>query len=808
MWFRVIHLFILFYTCMAIHAAAQKPSGMLVGNVQAAEGLKPIENATVQLFRIADSSSALQSKRTDKNGFFQLTEVPVGYFWLQVSSTGFRTMRIDSLHFRPERSDFNLGDILLQAGSLQLQDVIVYAEKPLVETKDGTLIFNVGESALSSAGSVTDLLKQTPLVTTDANGKVLVRGREPRILIDDKPIEMTLQQLQDLLESMPGNSIERIEVMTNPPPQFANEQGGVINIVTKKGKIGYGGRAQLNGGTRGEAGVSAGLTYRKQGLSINFNAGITENLFSGNGYSYRTNFFRDSSNQLLINNAYQNRNTRPNLRLTADYQWNKRNNIQAALQLNQNLYNNKSWNDYRHVNRFDETYRSSNRRITTGGNNASANFQATWTHKGKRAGEQLRMVTGYTVGAVSNERDFFEQFFRPPANPVTDSSQQQTNRNRNDNLSVQLAYDRSMGKKLKISTGGGLSLSHSDVNLSTLFLRKPDRVFVKNELLSNRFLFTQQVSNLRFSARLQLNQKIVASGGINTEATNIHFHFPENGKNVTNQYINWLPFMNLNYTGSRKATLQASYRRTIRRPGINELNPAIDYTDPYNIRYGNPDLLPTLAHTFDLVYGKTQTKYFFNLGIGYNEVQDIFSQIRNLQNDGKTVFTWDNVSNRREYEASSWGGLTLAKKLKLNGSATYLFNQYGSFDKTVRRFRDGANITTNFSVHYTPVDVWTFTFTGNFNRFANPQGSVRSNWLMNVGMQRKLFKKQVMLGFHMVDPIFQQQNQVRTFGSNFELESFSRTFTRNFRLVLSYQFNKTRTASKLALPAQRKPERN
>lgn len=321
-------------------------------------------------------------------------------------------------------------------------------------------------------------------------------------------------------------------------------------------------------------------------------------------------------------------------------------------------------------------------------------------------------------------------------------------------------------------------------------------------------MFTQQVGNLRFSARLQLNQKIVASGGINTEATNIHFHFPENGKNVTNQYINWLPFMNLNYTGSRKATLQASYRRTIRRPGINELNPAIDYTDPYNIRYGNPDLLPTLAHTFDLVYGKTQTKYFFNLGIGYNEVQDIFSQIRNLQNDGKTVFTWDNVSNRREYEASSWGGLTLAKKLKLNASATYLFNQYGSFDKTVRRFRDGANITTNFSVHYTPVDVWTFTFTGNFNRFANPQGSVRSNWLMNVGMQRKLFKKQVMLGFHMVDPIFQQQNQVRTFGSNFELESFSRTFTRNFRLVLSYQFNKTRTASKLALPAQRKPERN
>jgi outer membrane receptor for ferrienterochelin and colicin len=49
-------------------------------------------------------------------------------------------------------------------------------------------------------------------------------------------VELNLQQLQDLLESMPGSSIEKIEVMTNPPPQYANEQGGVINIVTKKVK--------------------------------------------------------------------------------------------------------------------------------------------------------------------------------------------------------------------------------------------------------------------------------------------------------------------------------------------------------------------------------------------------------------------------------------------------------------------------------------------------------------------------------------------------------------------------------------------
>lgn len=793
-------------TCsVASVASAQKATGILAGSVQAAESLKPVDAATVQLFRMQDTSTAVQALLTDRNGNFQFTAIADGYFRLQISSTGFRTLRIDSLHFRPERSDFNMGDILLQTGALQLQDIVVYAEKPLVESKDGTLVFNVGESALSSAGSVTDLLKQTPLVTTDANGKVLVRGREPRILIDDRPVEMTLQQLQDMLESMPGSSIERIEVMTNPPPQFANEQGGVINIVTKKGKIGYGGRVQLNGGTRGEAGASVGLTYRKQGLSMNLNVGITENLFTGNGYSKRTNNFRDSSNQLLIDNAYRNRNTRPNLRFTTDYQWNKRNNIHVALQMNQNLYNNQSFNDYRHVNRFNEIYRTSNRRIATEGHNTSANLQSTWTHKGKRTGEQIRVIAGYTIGSVSNTRNFFQRFFQPAGNPTTDSSQRQNNHNRNMNASLQLSYDRQINKKTRLSAGGGFNLAKSDVTLSTLFLRKPEQVFEKNDFLSNWFLFSQNVANMRLSASHQISKRLTASGGANVELTGIRFKFPETGKSVTNQYLNWLPFLNLNYTSANKTTLQAAYRRTIRRPGINELNPAIDYSDPYNIRYGNPSLLPTLAHTLDLVYGKTKTKYFFNVGVGYNEVQDIFSQIRNLQNDGKTVFTWDNVSNRREYEASGWGGWTLAKKLKLNASATYLFNQYGTFDKTVRRFRDGANMTTNFSLHYTPIDVWTFTFSTNFNRFANPQGTVRSNWVMNMGIQRKLFKKQLMAGLHIVDPFIQQENLVRTFGSNFELESFSQTLTRNFRLVISYQFNKTRSGPKTLLPVKATP---
>src|SRR4030095_7807176 len=146
----------------------------------------------------------------------------------------------------------------------QMEEVVVYAEKPLIQSKDGNITFNASESPLSAGSNASELLKNVPLVTTDPDEKVLLKGKEPKILIDDKPVELNQQQLQDMLESMSGSMVERIEVMTNPPPQYANEQGGVINIVTRKGKVGMNGRVSVSGGTRGEGNLNGNFSYRKQ----------------------------------------------------------------------------------------------------------------------------------------------------------------------------------------------------------------------------------------------------------------------------------------------------------------------------------------------------------------------------------------------------------------------------------------------------------------------------------------------------------------------------------------------------------------
>jgi hypothetical protein len=67
---------------------------------------------------------------------------------------------------------------------------------------------------------------------------------------------------------------------------------------------------------------------------------------------------------------------------------------------------------------------------------------------------------------------------------------------------------------------------------------------------------------------------------------------------------------------------------------------------------------------------------------------------------------------------------------------------------------------------------------------------------MNIGAQYKLFKKKVIISINTTDPFIQQQNRVFTFGPNFNLESFNRTQTRNYRVTLSYNFNKTSTVKR------------
>lgn len=796
--------FLLVFSGLSINLIGQDKtaSGLLTGNIMDSRN-KALEGATVRLVAMKDTLQVF-TQLTDKSGEFRFGGIGFGYYRVSVSYVGFQTMNIDSIHFRADRSDFNLADIQLKPKTSEtLEDVVIYAEKPLVQSKDGNITFNAGESALAAGSNVSDLLTQVPLVTKDADGKVSVRGKEPRILIDDKPVSLNMQQLQDLLESMPGSSVEKIEVMTNPPPQYANEQGGVINIVMRKGRVGKSGRISVSGGTRGEYSLNGSYNYRKNGLALSINTGAGFNRYTGSGYSIRNNIYTDSANFFYTISNSRSRNMRPNFRLNMDYDFNKKHALNLVLHYNQSDATSYSSTEYRNINRFDELWKLSLREISSESEGYSPSASLTYTYRGK-PGEMLRLLSSYNFSHNKNDRDFYQQYFYPDYTPTgQDSIQRQNNLTRVNGQTVNLHYDRMLeNKKTFISLGAIYNRSNNHVLIDASYRKKPEGTMEKLDLLSNHFRFHQTVGNWRASVRQLLGEQFSITAGTSAERTDIWFELYKENREVRNHYWTWLPFGNINKTWKEKLSLTFAYRRSIRRPGIGELNPTIDYSDPYNVRFGNSELEASTSHNLDFIIGRTKTKYFLNLGFGYNSVEDIFSQVRTLLPDGKTQITWENISGRKEWEVSTWNGVTLTRKLRLNFSSSYTYNKYSSFDKTVRKFRDGGSFTSNFNGVYSPTEFWTLNGGFNVNRFASAQGFARWNTSMNLGLMRRLFNKRLTITLTTVDPFVNQQRKTFTYGPNFNLESYSMTRTKNYRFTIGYNFSNTPKKKPVSLPVK------
>jgi hypothetical protein len=774
---------LLFVLTSYISLSQSNLTGIIAGNILD-EKKKALEGVSVQLISLEDTSNQ-KSTSTDNTGFFSINGISFGHYRLRLSFVGLQVKVIDSLYFRADRFDFNLNDItLLQKASNNLEEVVIYTEKPLVESKDGNITFNAAESALSAGSNANELLTNVPLITKDPNGKLLVRGKEPKILIDDKPVELNQQQLQDLLESMPGSSIEKIEVLTNPPPQYANEQGGVINITTRKGRVGKSARVTVSGGTRGEASVNGNYNYRKAGFAMNINAGYGYNVYQNNSYAFRQNLI--SLRDYRTESSADNNNNRPNFRANFDYDFNKFHSLNVVLGYNQNQFDNETGTD------FLPSYQISHRVIGTTGNSYNPNVSLAYTMRTKTPGEVLKVIAGGSYSMNDNQRAFYQQFLYADGSFTGhDSLLNQGTGTSTKTFNYRVNYDLPMkNRKTFLSAGSFFNTNISKINTEAEYKQSSDNKMVPLSALTYAFNYRQKVMNLRASAKQIIKPSMSITAGFSAEYTKFDFDVTSSLLETGNTYWSYLPFGTFNKNWKDILNITASYRRSIRRPGYGELSPIIDSSDLFNLRSGNPTLLPTLTDNFDLVLGKTKKSFYANIGLGINLVNDVFNHVRTVINDTTTLLMWQNSSGKKEYEASTWSGYTLSKKTRVNASASYTYNVYSGFDKSKRNFKDGGSLTSNLNTNYAFSDIWNCTGSFTYNNFSTPQGSSKSSLSMNIGIQLKAFQKKLALTVNFIDPFAQQKYHTFTYGSNFILENYNSSKSKNIRFTASYNFSK------------------
>lgn len=196
---------------------------------------QPLEYAGIELFLDSDSTLVSGSISNDK-GLFELNNVPIGRYYLNVSYIGFTDKIISGVVVDETMTSLRVDDILLELSSHEMDQVVVSATQYSVKTKLDKKVIRINDEISSGTENAIDILEKSPSLSVDFEGQLTLRGNSNvTILIDGIPI---VGDDNNVLSTMPVQTIDKIEIITNPSVKYrADGTAGIINILTKKSKI-------------------------------------------------------------------------------------------------------------------------------------------------------------------------------------------------------------------------------------------------------------------------------------------------------------------------------------------------------------------------------------------------------------------------------------------------------------------------------------------------------------------------------------------------------------------------------------------
>jgi len=288
---RILKLRLLFLLLCIGHLPTYSQTNVetLYGKVTDSLSKQALPLATIQLQGITDTAFR-QRTLTDTAGNFVFTAVPQGVYALEVQYIGYKTYVHDSLQIVPGEVRPPLQIVLPLAGK-SLGSVTVTGAKPYIELDADKLVLNIASRPVAAGSNGYDVLAAAPGVTEE-NDALQFRGKPVTVLINGRPSNLSGEALKQMLSGMPANSIEKIELISNPSARYDAQGGAVVNIRLAKNK---------NYGTNGTltAGAGAGRNGRYNGgISLN-NRYKNRNLYGSYNYQHSTIYQENRSNRLL-----------------------------------------------------------------------------------------------------------------------------------------------------------------------------------------------------------------------------------------------------------------------------------------------------------------------------------------------------------------------------------------------------------------------------------------------------------------------------------------------------------------------------
>ena len=687
-----------FVCCITTSFVLHAQQASIKGQVKDEQGL-PVDLANVILLQLPDSTE-VSVKTTDTSGYYSFENISKGEYTLVSMQLGFNKSVSDKLVLEETSSvqhNFVLTSEFKSGG-----EVVIAGRKSIVRQEGDKLIIDV-ENTLSNSGlTAVDVLRKSPGISVNKDGIITLKGKNGvLVMLDDKPLYMTEEQVGNLLKSIPSDQIKSIEIITAPSAKYdAAGNAGIVNIKLKKGAYeGFHGSANASYGQGRYPKVVGGVSvsYKKKKLSLNsgyqynYNKGLTSY------YVHRT-YDEASPRYSRLNSDVYFKEPREshNVNFGVGY------DLTDKTSLSYNLiagYSENAWDGGGNTYLYNPNGSVSNgyssldvgKYIQT---NINTSIGA--QHKLDTIGTKVSFDVNYNNYTGVSNKDFSFQNY--------DSLNQTVGQPflflyRDPSYSRQFMaktdFEAKVFKNTKIESGLKLNLIDQDNPASITITENAVRRDASNFYKYNENIYAG------YTTLRKTMGKFIAQAGLRAEHTLMNGVQRLQDTSYVRKFTNLFPSANFTYNQTDKTSYSILYSRRIQRPTPWQLNPVLNIIDPFTSWGGNPNLLPEYTDNAELNWSLFSGYLITTLNYSYT-AQPITWVLEIDSSTLKTINRPQNLVLRENAGISMALNMPITKWWQSNNYVYAYRNRfvgdvgYGQTDNSVLSWN--ANFTQTFTI--------------------------------------------------------------------------------------------------------------
>ncbi len=567
-------------------------------------------------------------------------------------------------------------DSTLQAPTYEnLEEVVVSAKKPVVQSNGEKVSYNLDEDPASASSSLLEMLRKVPTVTVDGQDNILINGQSNfKIYVNGKEDPMFSSNPGQILKSMPASAVAKIEVINEPGAKYdAEGTAGILNFVTirKQQNDGYAGGVQASVSNENvQAGLSGRARYGKLMASAHFEFADNHIHPQGNDLTGTTLYLENPEAYKLLSHNKQKAvfdyygggldlSWEPDtLNLfTANFSF-------TTIDAKVKQYTEES-SLFDKENNLVSSYRKEAEKgyLSNLGLSAGASYQHTFGRSGHH------IIASYLYSRNKQKVDLTRRYtemigFSAPELSVM------LNDARSNEHTAQLDYSLPIEQDKHLVEAG----------LKGVFRRNYSLGYDKygcslDDILSGEDTDVEQFQDIAaaYASYTGNYGPYGVKAGVRYEHTRMGMNFRiGNTPDFETRLNDLVPNVALSYLFSPAHSIRLSYQMRISRPMLSQVNPFQMKRSDYEVYTGNPDLGSEKSNSITLTYSNFTHLIGGNISLQYSQIDNAISRFSYLK-DGVIFQTIANLGKDQSTTLSGFLNYNITNKMRftLNGRIQY-----------------------------------------------------------------------------------------------------------------------------------------